>query len=451
MSPAVDVATLTERVDAQMPEVRRDLEALVAIPSINFAGYDRDPVRAAAEAAAGMLRGAGATDVRLLDAGAGTPAVVADVPGPAGAPTVLLYAHYDVQPPGDETQWLSPPYQATERDGRLYGRGAADDKSGCALHIATVRAFEGRPPVSLRVVLEGEEESGGAFEDWPSTRPEVFEDVAAALIADVGNLRIGEPTFATSMRGVVDLVVEVRTLRGPAHSGLFGGPAPDALMVLIRLLATLHDEAGDVAVDGIVSLPWDGAEYPEDLYRELGGVLDGVPLIGTGGMSERLFTKPALNVIGLDAPPVATAPNAVIPHARAKVSLRLPPGVEPHGAMAALRTHLETHAPWGVAVEVHEGRPAPGTAIRSDGPAYAAATRALETAYGRVVQYIGSGGAIPFVANLVAAFPAMEVLLFGAQDPSARIHAPNESVDLKELRDATLAQVLFVAELGAGG
>lgn len=444
------VAALTARVDELMPTVRADLERLVAVPSISFPGYDPLAVRAGADLAAELLREAGAPSVEVVDAGAGAPAVIADVPGPPGAPTVVLYAHADVQPAGDESAWLSQPFVATERDGRLYGRGAADDKSGVVMHAACVRAFDGAPPVSLRILYECEEEAGGAFEEWPQTRPEVFAGADAVVVADVGNLRIGDPTFTTALRGIVDAVLEVRTLAGPAHSGLFGGPAPDALMVLIKLLATLVDDAGDLAVDGIPAMPWTGADYPEDLYRELGGVLPDVPLIGTGTMSERLFAKPAVNVVGLDAPAVDTAPNALIPSARAKVSIRIPPGVKPGPAMAALRAHVESHAPWGVAVTVVEGRPAEGTGLAVDGPAYAAAIRAMRAAYGREAQYIGSGGSIPFVANLVEAFPGVEVLLFGAQDPAARIHAPNESVDLTELRDATLAQVLFLAEYGIG-
>ncbi len=440
--------TITAAIEAMRGTIRDDLAALVRIPSVSFAGYDRAHIHTCAQAAADLLTAAGAPHVELLDGG-DAPVVHAEVPGPPGAPVVLMYAHYDVQPPGDESAWHSEPFEPAERAGRLYGRGAADDKSGVVIHAACVRAFGGQPPVTLRIMLEGAEECGGEFEEWPHTHPEWFADVAAVVVADVGNVRIGEPTLTTGLRGTADAIVSVRTLDGPVHSGMFGGPAPDALLVLIKLLATLTDEHGNAAIEGVTGFDWAGADYPEDDYRTVAGVRDGVPLIGTGSVSSRLMSKPSVNVVGLDAPAVAGAPNALIPAARAKVSLRLPPGVEPHAALDALCEHLRSHAPWGVTVDVEPGRPAPGSQVPTDGPAYRAATAAMEQAYGRPVQQIGSGGSIPFVANLRAAFPQLEVLLLGAQDPLAAIHAPNESVDLGELQSATLAQALFLAEYGS--
>lgn len=443
------VAALREKVQAQMPLVTENLVELARIPSVNFPGYDQAPVVACAQTCARLLSEAGA-QVSLIPSSTEIPTVQAEVPGPPGAPVVLLYSHYDVQPGGDTDKWQSPPFEPELRGGRLYGRGVADDKSGVVSHIATVRAFEGRPPVTLRVLLEGEEEYGGDFEEWPTTRPEVFADVDVAVINDTGPVEIGLPTFTTALRGIVSGVVTVRTLAEERHSGMYGGPAPDALMALITMLATLIDSNGDCAVAGIPSASWHGADYPESDYRELAGVLPGVPLIGTDTIASRLYSKPSVTVVGLDAPPVATAPNAIVPMARAKISMRIPPGVDSRAATQALADHVRAHMPWGVEAQFEPDEPANGTVVRTGGPAYDAFSAAMIAAYGQDPTEQGAGGAVPFVANLVEAFPDLEVIGTGAQDPGARIHAPNESIDLAELERALLAQVLFVATLPGG-
>lgn len=364
-----------------MPQVRSDLERLVAIPSINFPGYDQSDVQRCAHACAELLAEAGAAP-ELIPSSSGVQTVRADIPGPPGSPTVLLYSHYDVQPAGDDSKWDSQPFEAEERDGRLYGRGAADDKSGVVTHIAVLRAFDGAPPVSLRILFEGEEEYGGDFEEWPTIRPEVFEDIDAAVICDMGNVDIGEPTFTTQLRGIIEGVVTVNTLAEPRHSGQFGGPAPDALMVLIKLLATLMDDEGNATIDGITGSDWDGADFPEQAYRELTGVLPGVPLIGTGSIASRLYSKPSVTVVGLDAPEVATAPNAIIPMARAKISVRIPAGVDAEEATEALARHVRTHAPFGIEVDFEPGPPANGSAVPVGGPGYEAFAAAMQFAYG---------------------------------------------------------------------
>ncbi|MCU0297845.1 MAG: M20/M25/M40 family metallo-hydrolase [Candidatus Nanopelagicales bacterium] len=448
-TPADRAQELAARVDALMPQVRADLEALVSIPSINFPGYDQSEVIRCANACAHLLHQAGA-EPELIPSSSGVPTVRADIAGPAGSPTVLLYSHYDVQPSGDEAKWDSAPFTAEERDGRLYGRGAADDKSGVISHIAVLRAFDGAPPVSLRILFEGEEEYGGDFEEWPTTRPEVFADIDAAVIADMGNVRIGQPTFTTQLRGIIEGVVTVQTLAEPRHSGQFGGPAPDALMVLIKLLNTLMDAEGNCAVQGLGGSDWDGADFPEDAYRELAGVLPGVPLIGSGSIASRLYSKPSVTVVGLDAPEVATAPNAIIPMARAKISVRIPAGVDAEEATEALARHVRGHAPFGVAVDFEPGPPANGSAVPVGGPGYEAFSAAMQFAYGSPSTQQGIGGAVPFVANLLEAFPDLEVLGVGAQDPLARIHAPNESIHLKELRDSIVAEALFLQNLADG-
>ena len=447
ITPIDQAEALRDKIADLMPQVRADLEALVAIPSINFPGYEQSEVVRCAEAVAELLRKAGAQP-QLIPSSSGVPTVRADVAGPKGAPTVLLYSHYDVQPAGDESKWHSPAFQALERDGRLYGRGAADDKSGVVSHIAVLRAFDGKPPVNLRILLEGEEEYGGDFEEWPSTRPDVFGDLDAAVICDMGNVELGQPTFTTQLRGIIEGVVTVTTMAEPRHSGMFGGPSPDALMVLIKLLNSLMDDRGDATIDGITGSEWDGAEYPEAAFRELAEVLPGQPLIGTGSVASRLFSKPAVSVVGLDAPEVATAPNAIIPSARAKISVRIPAGVDAEEATELLAAHVHNHAPFGVSVEFEPGPPANGSAVRVGGPAYTAYNAAMEFAYGRAPTEQGAGGAVPFVANLIEAFGDLEVLGVGAQDPLARIHAPNESIQLEELQESIVAEALFLLEFG---
>lgn len=445
---SMDAEFLEAKVAADMPRVRAELEDLVRIPGCAFPGFPDAEIQRACDRVIQMLVDAGYATVERIDIPGGKPAVLAEAPGPEGSPTVLLYAHYDVQPAGDEDKWDSPPFAPSLRDGRLYGRGAADDKSGVVMHAGLMRAFDGQPPCTVRVIVEGEEEWGGPFEEYPRSHPEVFA-ADAIVVADVGNARIAEPTFTTALRGMAAVTVECTTLEGSVHSGMFGGPAPDALMALITLLATVRDADGDTAVSGLDGYEWQGAQYDEDTFRELAGVLPDQPLTGTGSVASRLFTKPVVNVIGIDAPPTQGAINAVIPTARARVSLRVPPDADAETARAALITHLESHAPWGIKVTVTPDAVGQGVAVDTSGPAYSAARTAMQTTYGRPAQEIGAGGSIPLIDSLLAAVPDAEVLLFGAQDPMARIHAPNESVDLEELRRALTAQVLFIAEFAA--
>ena len=440
---------MRQRVAADFAQARADLEELVRIPGCAFPGFPDEQIDRACQKVIDIYRAAGFPQVQRLDIDGGKPAVLAEAPGPPGSPTVLLYAHYDVQPAGDVSLWDSPPFEPSERDGRLYGRGAADDKSGVVIHAAVMRAFEGRPPCTLRVIVEGEEEWGGPFTDHPRSHPDLFA-ADAIVVADVGNARLGQPAFTTALRGMGAVTVECRTLAGAVHSGMFGGPAPDALMALITLLATMLDADGETVIEGIDGFDWDGADVDEADFRDIAGVDPDQPLIGTGSVASRLFSKPVVNVVGIDAPPTQGAVNAVIPEAKARVSLRVPPGLDAVAARDALIRHLESHAPWGVHVSVTPDVVGQGVRVDTSGPAYAAAREAMLQAYGTPVQEIGAGGSIPLVDSLLAAVPGAEILLFGAQDPLARIHAPNESVDLAELQRAILAEALFIRNLGSG-
>jgi acetylornithine deacetylase/succinyl-diaminopimelate desuccinylase-like protein len=368
--------------------------------------------------------------------------VYAEFPG--DGPTVLLYAHYDVQP-APPHGWESDPFDPTLRGGRLYGRGAADDKSGVVAHLAALRAWEGGPPANVKVLIEGSEENGRQnLLKVVEREPELLR-ADVMVIADGGNWKLGEPTLCETLRGHGKLTVTVRTLRGALHSGQFGGPAPDALLALTRALATLHDDRGNVAVEGLQDSTWDGADLPEADFRRQAGVLDGVALTGDGSVADRLWARHAISVLGLDAPAVDGAGNIVIAEARAKVAVRVPPGADGERSMAAVQRHLEAAIPWGAQAEF-ELEPA-STPVRLAGAQ--AAETALEEAFGRPVARMGSGGSIPLVAALRETYPDAAFVIWGAQDSDlAQIHAANESVDLEELGKFALAEALLLGQLG---
>ena len=357
---------------------------------------------------------------------------------------MLLYAHYDVQPPGDEKLWRTPPFEPTERDGAIYGRGVADDKSNVLVHVGALRAYEGKPPVGIRVVIEGQEEYGSALDTYPPTQPELFR-ADAIVVADAGNVRPGVPTLTVALRGDAEVNVEVRTIAAAKHSGEFGGSAPDALVVLLHALATLHDERGDVAVAGLRREPWDGASYTDKEFRELAEIEPEMPLFGTGTLGERLRSGPALTV-GIDAPSVEQADSAVIPYARAKLNLRVHPQQAAGEAQAALVRHLEGVTPFGIALTVAAGDAGDGFAALTSGPAYDATRAALAIAWGGDPLTMASGGSIPLLNALQAAVPDAEILLFGAEDGQCNLHAPNERVLLDEFERAVTAEAEFFRE-----
>ncbi|KQH79255.1 hypothetical protein AO501_14410 [Mycobacterium gordonae] len=437
---------LVERVREVLPSIRRDLEDLVRIESVWADPDRRDEVRRSAQLVSDLLSQAGFDDVRIVSEG-GAPAVIAHYPAPAGAPTVLLYAHHDVQPEGDRRQWHSPPFAPTERDGRLYGRGTADDKAGIATHLAAFRAHGGRPPVGVTVFVEGEEESGsptlGQF--LAAHRDELAADVI--VIADSDNWSTEVPALTVSLRGMADCVVEVATLDHGLHSGLWGGVVPDALSVLVRLLASLHDDDGNVAVQGLHESKAADVEYPPDRVRRESGLLDGVTEIGCGSVPQRLWAKPAITVIGIDTTPVAAASNTLIPRARAKVSIRVAPGGDAVQHLDAVEAHLKQHAPWGAQVSVVRGDVGQPYEIDASGPVYDAARAAFRQAWGVDAIDMGMGGSIPFIAEFAKAFPQAKILVTGVEDPATQAHSINESLDLGVLERAAITEALLLANL----
>jgi acetylornithine deacetylase/succinyl-diaminopimelate desuccinylase-like protein len=435
-------------VAAVLPGARADLERLVRIPSIWADPAHADDTRRSAEAVAELARDAGAADVTSIAADGGAPAVVAHFPGPAGTPTVLLYAHHDVQPTGGDEFWTTPPFEPTERDGRLYGRGAADDKAGVMTHLAVLRAYGGRPPVGVTLFVEGEEESGSPT--LPALLRTHHELLACdvIVIADAANPAVDVPALTTSLRGLVDVTVEVAMLERPAHSGVYGGPVGDALTALCHALASLHDADGEVAVPGLVSGTSEAPDIDESVFRSDVGLLEGVELIGSGTIPTRMWAKPAVAVLGIDAPRVAEASNVLLPRARARVGMRLAPGDDAVKAQRALADHLEAHVPWGaqVAVRLEPGIAEPFS-IEATGAAYDAARRAFTEAYGNPVVETGIGGSIPFIAEFARQFPGAAVLVTGVGDPASRWHGIDESLDLAMFGRAVLAEALMLAEL----
>lgn len=435
-------------VEKLLPSIRTDLERLARIPSVSVPAFDQNHVQASAELTATLIRDAGIEDVKIVSVPGGAPAVIARQPGPPGSPTVLLYAHHDVQPPGNDELWDSPPFEPTERDGRLYGRGAADDKAGIAAHLAAIRAYDGKPPVGVTLFVEGEEEIGSpTLENFLATyQDELTADVI--VLADSQNWAVGTPALTTSLRGLVDCYVTVSTLKDSTHSGMYGGAAPDSLTAMCRLVASLHDDDGRIAIDGLgAGLPVADLDLSEDRFRAEAGVLDGVNLIGEGSLPSRLWGQPSVSVLAIDCPPTTKASNTLHASARAKLSMRVPPGIDAEAAYLALTEHVRTHAPWGARVEIERGEVGQPYAIDATGPRYDAARAAFAEAWGTEPVQIGIGGTIPFIAAFAEAFPEAAILVTGVEDPDSRAHGPNESLHLGEFATVCLAETLLLDKL----
>lgn len=443
------MTNLAWSIERALPSVIADLHELIAIPSVSSMPEHDADVIACAEAVSQICTGMDAAEVRLLEAG-GKPAVYAHFPGPEDQPTVLLYAHYDVQPTGDPAEWDSPPFEAEERDGRLYGRGAADDKGGLAVHLAVLRAFNGRPPVGVKLLVEGEEEVGSpTMLDLIAKYPdELAADVH--IITDSINWQTGQPSLTTTLRGNVDAVVRVRTSSSGLHSGGFGGVAPDALTALCRLLATLHDERGNVAIAGLEHGGSEGSDvdYSEARFRDEADLLDGVELIGDGSIADRLWRGPSVSVLAIDTTRIADASNTLIPAASAKVSVRIAPGQDVDAAAQALHDHLVGNAPWGAHVEVEPGRNSAASTISLESEYAQVARAALTEAFGVEPVEVGVGGSIPIVAAFAEQFPESTVLVTAVVDPYSRMHSNNESMDLGDFAKAAQAEATFLYNLG---
>ncbi|MFT4044245.1 MAG: dipeptidase [Gordonia sp. (in: high G+C Gram-positive bacteria)] len=439
---------LRESIAGLMPRARRDLAEMVSFRSV----YDESvSPRSECDKMVDWLleafAGVGMADVAAHVTADGSKAVTGHLDGPDDAPTVLLYFHHDVQPPLGEDQWLSPVWELTDRDGRWYGRGAADCKGNIATHLTALRALGGDIPVNIRIVGEGsEEQGGGGIEDFVPRNRELLR-ADAILVFDSGNFAVGRPSLTTSLRGVANVIVTVETLGSAMHSGMFGGAAPDALAALITMLATLRDDQGNTTIAGLdASAIWPGADYPAAAFRADATVLDGVGLLGSGRVSDMVWARPAVTVLGIDCPPVVGSSAAITPRARARINLRVPPGMNAIAAQDALIDHLRAAAPWQARVsferEAH-GAPFSGS---THGPGFDTMVSALAQSYGTDVLLMGQGGSIPLCNVFAEEFPDAEIMLLGVEEPRCLIHAPNESVAPSEIEHMALAEATFLRD-----
>lgn len=447
MAAQVDLDAPPVTVASLMPRLTEELGRLVAIPSVSAPDYPEETRPALLEAhelILDLLQDAGVEELDSHRLPKTAPFITGEIPAPPGAPTVLLYGHYDVVPAGDASKWETPAFEPTVRDGAMFGRGSADSKSNVIAHVGALRAWKGRPPVGVKLVIEGQEEVGSALNDYPQAHPDLFR-ADAMLIADMGSVRPGLPTLTVALRGTAMPRIEVETLVGPKHSGQYGGAAPDAVIVLLHALASLHDEKGDVAVEGLRREEWSGASYGEDEFRSLAEVLPDVPLIGSGGLGSRVWSGPAITVTGIDVPSVDNALNAVSPRTRASLNVRVHPEQDAAEAQEAVIRHLRAVRPFGVELEVRAGAIGNGFSADTSGPAYAAAQAAFEAAWGTAPSFAATGGSIPLVNALHGAVPEAEILLLGTTDGYANIHAPNERVLLDEFEKAVAVEAAFFA------
>lgn len=436
-----------------------DLTELVAIPSVSASSHDQAEVARSAEHVAGLLRGAGleaeVLSVMGPDGVPGRPAVLAHRDGPAGSPRVLLYSHHDVQPVGNPAAWQQEdPFRAERRGDRLFGRGTADDGAGVIGHVHALRTLAdlggAELPCSVTVFIEGEEEIGSpSFEAFLETHRDRLE-ADVIVVADSSNWRVGVPALTTSLRGVVQVDARLDVLDHALHSGGYGGPVIDAVTLMCRLVATLHDEAGDVAVEGLVSRSEaapDFPEYPEADFRADAGLLDGVELAGTGDLTARLWTKPTVTVIGMDVTPLSLAGNVLAPSCTARLSMRIAPGQDPIEARDALEAHLRAHVPFGATLTLSQGEAGPAFDGSADTEAGRAAHWALARGFGHEAVEIGQGGSIPFIATLQRTFPEAQVLVTGIEDPDTRAHSEDESMHLGDLEHVVASEALLLARL----
>jgi acetylornithine deacetylase/succinyl-diaminopimelate desuccinylase-like protein len=461
----VTVEAAVAAADDAHDRARAELEALVRIPSISADADRRADVQASADMTAEQLRAHGLENVRISGVTGSQPYVIGEWmhAGP-DAPTVLLYAHHDVQPPGIVENWSSAPFEPVEREGRLYGRGSADDKAGAVAHAHAVGAWlraTGSLPCNVRVLVEGEEEIGSPtlHEFLLRYLDELRADVL--VLADCGNWDVGVPGLTYSLRGLVAMTIELRALDGPQHSGVAGGAVPDPVMALARVLASLVDEHGDVAFDGALDdlrastarerVPIAGFDDQPEKFANAMGVRPGVELAGDPSttLHERLWLRPSITVIGIDGHPVAGSSNQIVARAAARLSMRLGPGQDPERVAAALREHVTRRVPFGLEVVFVSEAGAPAWQTDTSGPAFDAARRALRAGFGVDPVLMGNGGSIPFVGPFAAAFGGIPALLMGPDDPHSCIHGENESLHLGDWRSLIRSEVYLLAELAA--
>jgi len=455
-----------EHFETHKEQYLNDLKDLVRIPSISFPGFDPSSVRRCADAVASLLKKTGLNDVRLLESGDGHPSVFGQWTGASGKPTLLLYAHYDVQPTGRAELWTTPPFKPSERNGRLYGRGAADDKGGVAMYLAAIGSYlqaASGLPINLKILIEGEEETGSSHLDAILKQNIGLLSADAVLIADSENFDSGIPALTASLRGIVTVNVEVRSLASSVHSGTWGGPLPDPVIALSRMISSLVDQNGNPAIPGLLdkvrqlapqelaglnALPFD-----EAVYRRQSKLLDGVMIVGGDGtVYEKMWNRPSITVNAIEASSRKQAANIVNDVAWARIGIRIVPDMDPSVTLDLLMNHLRKHAPWGVQVSIEPESPSRWWKTDADGPLFKAALRSLERGYERKAVVVGAGGSIPFVQTITEALGGAPALLFGVGDPYTAGHSENESLLVSDWEKGCRSMIhLFMEMSGKGG
>lgn len=449
---------LRSAVERGLPRTIADLSQLVRIPSVSWAAFDPAHVAASADAVASLVRDLGVfetvtvTQATIPGSDAlGQPAVLATRAARNGRPTILLYAHHDVQPPGKDEEWESSPFEPTVRGDRLYGRGAADDKAGVMAHIASIRALiEAEGPdfdLGLALFIEGEEEFGSrSFAAFLDDNHDALR-ADAIVVADSINWDIDTPALTVGLRGNVTFRLTVRTLAHASHSGMFGGAVPDAMLAMIQLLATLHNDDGSVAVAGLTAHDQVTPEYSEQQLRDEAALLPGVTPIGRGPLLSRIWSQPSITITGIDAPSVANASNTLAPSVSVRISARIAPGQAAADARIALEKHVRDNAPFGAHIEIDDVDTGEPFLVDASGWAVTAVRDAMKDAWGTAPVDMGIGGSIPFIADLVRVFPDAQILVTGVEDQDSRAHSPNESLHLGVFKRAILTEALLLGRL----
>lgn len=456
-----NLSAALEHFNTHKADHLNDLKTLVRIPSISFPGYDPLPVRQSAQAVAELLRKSGLKDVRILETGAGHPSVFGQWTGAVGKPTLLLYAHHDVQPTGREELWTSPPFEPAERSNRLYGRGTSDDKAGVVMYAAAVRSYletAGALPVNVKLLIEGEEEIGSVNLNMLLKSHRDLLAAGVVLIADSENFDSGIPALTVSLRGIVTMNIEVQSLSSSVHSGTWGGPLPDPVLALSKMLASLVDARGRLAIPGLsakVRRPGKREKdalnrlpFTEKVYRKQAKLLDGVNVIGDkGSVYEKMWRQPSLAVNAFEASSSRQAANIINDRAWARVGIRIVPDMDPAETLKLLSDHLMKSAPWGVRVKIEPESPSHWWRTETRGPAFEAAVAAMEKGYGKRPEVVGAGGSIPFVRTITDALGGVPALLFGVGDPYSAAHSENESLLIADWESACRSIIHVFAEL----
>ena len=439
-----------------------DLKDLVRIPSISFPGFDPTPVRQSAEAVANLLRKSGLHDVRILNADTGHPTAFGQWTGAPGKSTILLYAHHDVQPIGREELWTTPPFVPSERNGRLYGRGVSDDKGGVMMHVAAIGSYlasTGSLPINIKVAIEGEEEVGSTNLDQLLQGHRELFSADAVLIADSENFDSGIPSLTASLRGIVTVNIEVRALSSSVHSGTWGGPLPDPVLALAKMLAGLVDDRGQPSISGLMDkvrklstgekADLEALPFKESLYRKQSKILHNVRIIGgEGSVYEKMWYRPSIAVNAIEASSRRQAANIINDSAWARVGIRIVPDMDPSETLDMLKNHLMRHAPpWGVEVRIEQESPSRWWRTDTKGPVFEAARAALEKGYGSKPVIVGAGGSIPFVQTITEALGGVPALLFGVGDPYTAAHSENESLLISDWESGCRSLIHLFAEL----